>query len=172
MEFIVVLLQLAAVTTLAEEPTLFKPLQTTFPNGIPILAKLLIRTDTSPSKNWAHKVSAKSEKGQLLVSLYADLLERVSYAVHCNHIAGTANTIADFISRPPTNFPPVDIRHQQIFNMAPKLATFRFFRPSPELLSLLESRLFSEQWLASPPLPKSLGHFEVAGSITLCSVLL
>ena len=35
MEFIVVILQLAAVITLAEETTLYAPLQTTFPTGIP-----------------------------------------------------------------------------------------------------------------------------------------
>lgn len=172
MEFIVVLLQLAAVVTLAEEQDLYKPLCQAFPSGIPKLAKLLIRTDNSPSQNWAHKVSAKSERGQLFVGVYADLLERSTYAVHCNHIAGTSNTIADFISRPPSHSIPIDVRHQQIFNMAPKLATYRFFRPSLELLSLLESRLFSEQWLESPPLPKKLGQFEIAGSITLCSVLL
>ena len=172
MEFVVVLLQLAAIITLAEEPELFMPIRRQFPAGIPALAKLLIRTDNSPSQNWAHKVSAKSEKGQLLVSVFADMLERTTYAVHCNHIAGISNTIADFISRPPSHNVTVPIRHQQIFRMAPKLATYRFFRPSPDLISLLESRLFSEHWLASPPLPKKLGQFEIAGSITYCSVLL
>ena len=43
-----------------------EPLQQAFLTGIPKLAKLLIRTDNSPSKNWAHKVSAKSERGNSL----------------------------------------------------------------------------------------------------------
>ena len=127
MVFAVVLLQLAAVITLAEEPDLFTPIRRQFPTGIPALAKLLIWTDNSPSQNWAHKVSAKSEKGQLLVSVFAVMIERTTYAVHCNHITGTSNTIADFISRPPPHKIAVPIRHQQIFKMAPKLATYRFF---------------------------------------------
>lgn len=88
MEFIVVILQLAAVITITEEPCLYDPLRKSFPTGIPNLANLLIRTDNSPSQNWAHKASAKSEKGQLFVSVYADLLGRTSLAVTCNHIAG------------------------------------------------------------------------------------
>ena len=35
MEFVVVLLQLAAVITLAEEPVMYEPLQQAFPTGIP-----------------------------------------------------------------------------------------------------------------------------------------
>jgi hypothetical protein len=89
MELVVVLLQLADVITSTEGPDFFVPIRRQFPTGIPALAKLLIRTDNSPSQNWAHKVSAKSEKGQLLVSVFADMLERTTYAAHCNHIAGT-----------------------------------------------------------------------------------
>lgn len=172
MEFIVVILQLAAVITLAEEPNTHEPLRKLFPTGIPALASLLIRTDNSPSQNWAHKVSAKSEKGQLFVSVYADLLERTSLAVHCNHIAGNLNDLADFISRPPLPLPLPSHRHQQIFTKAPRLAFFRYFHPSPELLSLLASRLFIEQWQESPPLPKSLGHFAAADSTTSCFVMI
>ena len=63
MEFALVVLQLAAVITLAEEPDLFMPIGCQFPTDIPALAKLLIWTENSPSQKWAHKVSAKSEKG-------------------------------------------------------------------------------------------------------------
>ena len=146
MEFIVVIIQLAAVVTLVEEPKLYPPLQHRFPTGIPLMASLLIRTDNSPSRNWAHKVSAKSEKGQLFVSIYADLLEPTTLAVQCNHIAGIDNPLADFISRPPSPLPSPQQRKQQIFTKAPRLASFRYFRPSPELLSLLASRLSIAQW--------------------------
>jgi len=166
MEFIVVILQLAAAITIAEEPNLYEPLQTKYPHGIQPLMQLLIRTDNSPSQNWAHKVSAKSERGQLFVSIYADLLERTNLAVVCNHIAGTDNDIADFISRPPSPLPRPDERHKQIYKKEPMLKSFRYFQPSPELLSLLASRLSTEQWLESPPLPKSLGRFAAAGSTT------
>jgi hypothetical protein len=55
--------------------------------------------------------------------------------------------------------------------MASKLAVYRFFRPSAELISLLESRLFSEQWLASPPLPKKLGRFGTLHYLLFCFTL-
>ena len=136
----VVILQLAAVITCIDEPKLHPQIQQVFPQGIPELAKLLIRTDNSPSQNWAHKVSSKSERGQLLVSIYANMLDRTTFAIHSNHISGVPNTIADFISRPPTHLPSRHLRSEQIFQMAPPLATYRFFRPtSPGFLSILDS---------------------------------
>ena len=127
MEFIVVVLQLAAVILiLVEEPALYKPLHQHFPTGIPALAHLLIRTDNSPSRNWAHKVSAKSEKGQLFVSIYADLLERSTLAISCNLFAGKSNDLADFISRPPLPIPPPLTRRTQISTKEPRLASYRF----------------------------------------------
>ena len=172
LEFTVVILQLAAVITCIDEPKLHPQIQQVFPQGIPELAKLLIRTDNSPSQNWAHKVSSKSERGQLLVSIYADMLDRTTFAVHSNHISGVSNTIADFISRPPTHLPSRHLRSEQIFQMAPQLATYRFFRPSPEFLSILDSRLCTEHWQESPPLPKLLGRFETADCITSSFVIL
>ena len=173
MEFVVVILQLSAVVTILEEPTMYPPLATQFPQGIPVLAKLLIRTDNSPpSQNWAHKVSAKSERGQQLVHIYAALLERTSIAVACTHISVVSNTLADFLSRLPTNLPSPAFRHQQIFEKEPKLASYRYFRPHPELLSSLESKLFTEQWTVTTTLPKLLGQFEVAASTTSSFVIL
>ncbi|KAI2489086.1 hypothetical protein MHU86_25515 [Fragilaria crotonensis] len=172
MEFVVVIVQLAATITLMEETGLYKPLQRTFPNGIAKLAKLLIRTDNSPSQNWAHKVSAKSERGQQMVHLYAALLERTTIAVSCTHVSGATNLLADFLSRPPTHLPSPALRHQQIFEKEPKLASYRYFRPSPELLSSLASRLFNEQWIATTTLPKLLGQFEAGESITSSFVTL
>ncbi|KAI2495300.1 hypothetical protein MHU86_19199 [Fragilaria crotonensis] len=169
MEFIVVILQLAAVITLAEEPNTHEPLQA-IPTGIPALASLLIRTDNSPSQNWAHKVSAKSEKGQLFVSVYADLLERTSSRSTATTLPATLMILLTLSHAPSPPLP--SHRHQQIFTKAPRLAFFRYFHPSPELLSLLASRLFIEQWQESPPLPKSLGHFAAADSTTSCFVMI
>jgi hypothetical protein len=107
-----------------------------------------------------------------MVHLYAALLDRTSIAVTCTHIAGKTNLLADFISRPPTHLPSPAMRHQQIFEREPKLASYRYFRPHPELLSNLESRLFSGQWIATTTLPKLLGQFEAAGSITSSFVTL
>ena len=92
LEFIVVLLQLAAAITRSEQGFLVEGRE------IKPLHKLLIRSDNSPSCNWAHKVSAKSERGQLFVSIYADLIERTQLTIDCTHVAGSANDLADFIS--------------------------------------------------------------------------
>ncbi|KAI2505252.1 hypothetical protein MHU86_9154 [Fragilaria crotonensis] len=116
MEFTIVILQLAAVVTTLEENQLQPSLATKFPRGIPALAKLLIRTDNSPSQNWAHKVSSRSEKGQQLVHLYAALLERTSIAVACNHIKGGKQFPGRFYFTPTNSHtvsglaPPTDIR--------------------------------------------------------------
>ena len=162
LEFIVVLIQLAAAICRAEESAAEYSIQP--------LSKILLRTDNSPSRNWAHKISARSERGQLFVSIYAALLERTTLTVACNHIAGVDNTLADFISRPPVPLYSHPDRCEQIFREEPKLRSYHFFRPSQELLSCLVSRLFTEHWQVNLPLPASLGHFETADCITSCSV--
>ena len=172
MEFIIVILQLAATITQLEETTMLPQIAQAFPDGIPALAKLLIRTDNSPSQNWAHKVSAKSEKGQHMVRIYAALLERTSITVACTHVSGVKNDLADFISRPPTNLPSPAMRHKQIFEKEPKLKLYRYFRPAPELLSSLASKLSSEQWSETIQLPKQLGQFEAGDCITSSFVIL
>ena len=163
LEFIVVLLQLAAAIVKYEEHPAKATMQP--------LSKLLIRTDNSPSRNWAHKVWAKSERGQIFVSLYAHLIERTPLTIACNHIAGVDNNLADFISRPPLTSYSLADRCEQIFLQEPKLKFYSYFRPSAELLSCLESRLFTERWQPNLPLPKLLGRFETANCITSCSVI-
>ena len=103
--FAVVIIQLAAVIVIMEEEeesTLLPSVANKFPNGFPKLANLMIRTDNSPSQNLAHKVLSRSEQGQQMIHIYAALLEHTSLAVSCAHIAGKDNSLADFISRPPT----------------------------------------------------------------------
>ena len=91
LEFIVVLLQLAAAITRERES-----FQVANQNPICPLHKLLIsRSDNSPSYNWAHKVSAKSERGQLFVSIYAKLLDQTHLTVDCTHVAGIDNHLVD-----------------------------------------------------------------------------
>ena len=163
LEFIVVIIQLAACITRAEQ------------HGNPFqmqqLAKVLIRTDNSPTRNWAHKASAKSERGQLLVSLYTALLDRTTMTIACDHIAGVDNSLADFLSRPPPlDSHPYSARCEQIYRQEPKLKSYNYFRPTEEFLSLLASRLSTKQWQASPPLPKLLGRFETVDCTISCSV--
>ena len=172
MEFVVVILQLAATIVAVEEWPQNLEISKAFYPGIPKLAKLLIKTDNSPSQNWAHKVSSKSEYGQQLVRTYAALLDRTSLAVQSDHIKGTDNALADFLSRQTFYSHSPATRHQQIFDKEPKLASYRYFRPHLELLSHLESRLFNEPWTTTTTLPKQLGQFVAAGSTILYSVTL
>jgi hypothetical protein len=167
LEFIIVLLQLAAAITRDRDG-----FQVTELHPIRPLHKLLIRSDNSPSCNWAHKVSAKSERGQLFVSMYADLLDQTYLTVDCSHIAGIDNNLADFISRPPSVPISHQTRCQQIFQAEPRLRPYRFFRPHPKLISCLVSRLSTAQWQASPQLPKSLGRFETVDCTTSSSVFI
>jgi len=113
MEFIIDVIQLPAVITLIEEPTLYEPRRKKFPTGI----HLSLSCSFVPTIRWAHQVSAKSERG------YADLLERTSLAVECTHIAGVDNPIAYSISRPTTHVPSLAIRHQQVFAEVPRIAS-------------------------------------------------
>jgi hypothetical protein len=172
MEFVIVILQLAATIATVEENPQNTEMSQKSRSGIPKLAKLLIQTDNSPSQNWAHKVSSKSENGQQLVRLYAALLDRTTLAVHSNHIKGTTNDLADFLSRQTFHSHSTATRHLQIFEKEPKLASYRYFQPHPDLLFNLVSRLFNEPWTTTTTLPKQLGQFAAVGSTTSSSVTL
>jgi hypothetical protein len=57
MEFTDVILQLAAIIAIIEEPKLQTSIAAKFPNGILTLVKLLICTDNSSSQNWAQNAN-------------------------------------------------------------------------------------------------------------------
>jgi hypothetical protein len=107
-----------------------------------------------------------------MVRIYAALLERTSIAVARRHEPGVTNELANFISRPPTHLSPPAMRHQQIFEKEPKRKLYQYFRPAPELLSSLASKLFKEQWSETTALPKQLGQFEAGNCITSSFVTL
>ena len=168
LEFMVLIIQLAAIITMLEDDP--ERVAIALPNGLPQISQALIRCDNSPSVNWAHKVSSKSERGQQFVGVLAELLDRTTMGVDTNHIAGIKNVTADMISRPDAHVTPDSLdpltRRQQIFDHTPTLRSYRFFRPSRELCLLLESRMYTERWQGNPSLPERLGRFEVGSSIT------
>jgi hypothetical protein len=118
-------------------------------------------------------VSASSSRGQALVSVLAELLRTRAgtLGTDCDWIAGEQNVLADKISLPDLTT-SVSARRRQIFTMDSRLKLWDFFRPSLELLSLLESKLFCDACQEPPKLPKNLGRFETAGSITFNSSML
>jgi hypothetical protein len=168
LEFVVLILQLAAaITRLEEKAFLPDDIKTRFPNGLPDVPTIQMWTDNTPSKKWANKVSTASPRGQYLIQVYAELLRRCNLGTNCEWIKGSDNDDADSISRPDISLS--DLAHcQQIYQKIPALQSWNYFRPAPELTLLLASRLSCDAWPAHPVLPEKLGRFEAAGSTISC----
>jgi hypothetical protein len=168
LEFIVVLLQLAAVivrlgTLSADQRAAF------FPTGVPTQPVLLVLTDNTAAEAWANKVTSKSLQGQQLIGALATLLRSASIGLNARHIPGVENILADFISRPTHFALSHTARAEQIFQTHALARTWDFFQPSPGLLQSLSSLLFSGPTPDLPSLPETLGQFVPAGSTILCS---
>ena len=163
LEFIVIILQFAAVITRlgTADPD---HLRSYFPSGVPDIPVWLGETDNTVSKSWENRGSTGSRHGQSLVSVYAELLRRARIHTQCEHVAGVDNDIADAISRNNFSLPP-SARWPQLFLKYPSIGTYDFFLPKPEFLQLLTSSLFSPYKPEVPVLPPVLGHFIPAGSI-------
>jgi hypothetical protein len=149
LEFVVVFLQLAAITQLYDNGQL--PPEVAAP-------VLLILTDNMTAKSWTHRVTARhtARKGQLLVSMFAELLHRCPVGVNAEYIPSAENKKPDFVSRISRNTPPF-LRKQQILLEEPLATTWRSFQPSPELISSLRSVLLKNS--DNPNVPKKLGQF-------------
>ena len=159
MEFLIVLLQVAAVSCmLSDYPHLLPPNTP----AIPILHSL---TDNTPSNKWASKVSSTSTRTQPLVAILGELLRHTDLGFTTAHIEGKLNVDPDALSRPNLTLSPSD-RLAQIYQQVPLLKSYSFFQPAPELVSLLESALCNEHWQGHPVLPKKLGRFVPADCIS------
>ena len=167
-EFVVVLLQLVAFTVRLETlPSTRRAVL--LPAGIPTHPILLCFTDNTPAEAWANKVTSKSLQGQPLIGVLAALLRARPIGLNTNHIAGSENILADFISRP-THFTLSHAdRSEQIFRKHASARTWDYFLPSPELLQSLSYLLSSAPTLDLPSLPRNLGRFVPAGSTISCS---
>ena len=171
LEMVVVILQIVAVIVRLEDMPL--KIRRKFKHGIQPVPLLQTWTDNSASKKWAHQVTPSSARGQALVSVLAEILRTRAgtLGTECDWIAGEENVLADKISRLDLTSSVFE-RRRQIFTMDSRLKSWDFFRPSHELLSLLESKLFCDACQEPPQLPKNLGRFEIAGSITFNSSML
>jgi hypothetical protein len=168
LEFIVIILQLAAIRTRLDTMSPKEAL-THFPNGRPDIPVWLGETDNTVSASWENRATARSSQGQGLVSVYAELLKTSFVHTQCKHLAGVLNTVADDISRNNFCLPPSE-RCSQLFRKHLLLASLDYFQPSPELLRLLTLRLFSRCSQAPCALPTALGQFVPAGCTTFGSV--
>ena len=170
LEFIVVILQLAAIRTrldamAAGEANLY------FPAGVPHIPVWFGETDNSVSCSWENRATARTSQGQGLVTVYAELLRTTLVHTQCRHLAGVDNVVADDISRNDFSLPS-DLRCSQLFLKHPSLRSLDIFLPSPILVQLLISLLYSEPVSVPCSLPTVLGRFEPAGCTTFGSVFL
>jgi hypothetical protein len=158
LEFIVVILQLAAIKTRlgASDAANY------FPDGVPNIPVWLGETDNTVSASWENRATARSSQGQGLVAIYAELLRTSFIHTQCRHLAGVLNVVADDISRNDFSLSSSP-RCSQLFRKHPSLASLDYFLPSPELLQLLTSQLFSRHSLGPCDLPTVLGQFVPAG---------
>jgi len=172
LEFIVVIIQFAAVITRLEDCDQgLSDYSAYFPNGPPNIPVRLVESNNMVSVAWERKPSSASLQGQGLVSVYAELLWRRHIQTRCNHLAGSLNVVADDISR--NDFSLSFSAHiEKLYKEHPMLSTLDFFLPSPKLLQLLTLRLFSRLNPVQCLLPTRLGQFLPVDSTTSISVVL
>jgi hypothetical protein len=165
LEFTVMLIQLASlIVQFRSYSDHGRPMR--FPQGVPSHPVALILSDNTSSISWSRKITTKSEKGQNLLGIYAELLRFYSIGDNCEHIAGIDYDIADFLSRPTDISMSSAARCEQIFQTHGFMRTWLYFRPSPALLRLISSSLLLEKWQGRPKLPENLGQFVPVESIT------
>jgi hypothetical protein len=167
LEFIVVIIQLAAVITRLEAP--LHEQQALFPRGVPAQPILFSWTDNTAAEIWSNRVTSMSHQGQQLISIVAELLRTRNIGLNARHIPGVDNVLADFISRPTD---PHSERSEQIFQMNESVRTWDYFLPSPEFLQSITCALYSKPTPGLPSLPKNLGRFVPAGSTISCGAVL
>jgi hypothetical protein len=159
LEFVVVLIQLAACITALETDYAKSMCGDTLPQ----IPHLWVWTDNESSKSWANRLTTASPKAQPLLGILSRLLQRNNIRFESGHIAGASNDGPDWISRPDLAPSPAlthFYRSQQIIMNDKRLKSWAFFRPTPSFFLLLASALFCGRWAAPPSLRKTLGHFE------------
>ena len=161
LEFIMVILQLAAVMVHLDEARADPTSRSAsfFPSGMPARPVLLSRTDNTVSEVWTSKLTSKSLIGQNLLSFFAAMLRTQKVGANALHLEGALNQCADFMSRPADLSLSFHERCEQIFQKYSSLRTWDCFQLSPELLRSLSSLLCSRPSLGLPDLPKTLGRF-------------
>lgn len=166
LEFLVWILELAAVITWFRSVDVSVQ-QSIFPDGLPQYPIFQGNSDNRATLGFTSKCSSPSVKAQSLIQVYAELLRQHNVGtVPGEYIPTELNNIADDISRPSDNFcGPFAIRAAQLFQRNPSLRNYAFFQPSPELLRLLYSRVFSKPSVDLPKITSELGHFVPIESI-------
>jgi hypothetical protein len=102
----------------------------------------LFWTDNMAARAWTTKISGiKTPQGRSLVRLFAHLLMFSDLGVEAQHIKGTQNIIADFLSRASLTHNMSSFTYRHIQTRFPWLTLSRRFFPSSELLALVFTAL-------------------------------
>ena len=172
LEFLVAFLQEVATVVRLEGTSYTHPgVFQAFPNGFPSFPVLRNRTDNTATKSWMSNIGTNSPFARHLVCLHGQLQKRSPLTTLSDHIAGNDNTVADYISRPDLTLNHIQLL-SQTFRTYPWMRNYDCFQPSPELCSVLHSSLFSSPTQEPTTLPKNLGHFVRADSISSSFVLI
>jgi len=100
LEFIVVIIQFAAVITRLEDCDQgLSDYGVYFPNRPPNIPVWLVESKNMVTVAWERKATSASLQGQGLVSICAELLWHRHIQTRCDHLAGSLNVVADDISR-------------------------------------------------------------------------
>ena len=105
---------------------------------------VLLWTDNTTARSWTHKMAGLSRshpQGRALARLFAHLLMFSTVGIEANHVAGTANVIADHLSRLRLDNQYTHFTYRFLVQKYPWLRKCHRFHPSRELLSLLYSSL-------------------------------
>jgi hypothetical protein len=146
-----------------------------YPQSFPPAPVMHSLCDNKSAIAWCTKISTKSILGQNLLKLFAEFLLDSPLGLNTSHIRGIHNTIPDLLSRPcelytPQLTSPSKCSFQshitQVCRAHAELESWEIFLPSPDLLSVLLSTLSSKLSWARPEVPKNLGQFVPAGSIS------
>ena len=168
LEFVVVILQLAAVITWMQEAPA-TDVEAVFPDGLPFLPILATGSDNQVSKGWATKGFTNSIEGQHLLMLYSDILRAHRIRQNVFFKPGKENVVPDDISRPtnstsdPILSSPPSL-YLQISQKHPFLRTYTAFQPDRILLQRITSALYTTSALEPREIPKKLGRLVPAGS--------
>ena len=150
------------------------------PEEFPPFPTMRSLCDNTSAITWWNKTSTESLLGRNAIKLSAEFQLRSAIGTTIEFIKGTENVVADTISRPHELFTPIDKNFakfsyghlaKQVSKHQKHLGSWRVFLPSAELLSSLGSTLSCDWRTERPSIPKKLGRFAPAASISSGGVL-
>ena len=172
-EFLVIIIQVAATIQFHEEKLTTKAFLNQFPHGLPPLFYQMIESDNMSAESWIKRVASYSTIAKKLLDILALLYQRPSIQFNCKHINGEDNEKADVLSSQNCNLQQTNPTAYltQIFQKLPCMRNYQSFHPTEELISTLTLSCSNNGRTLKPKIPKTLGQFKATSSIILNGAL-